>query len=223
MDSEWSNAPLLREHGMVYFCCTFALLDFLALRHRRDAHSVRPFGRCGVPGDLQAGETESVDRRCANCLCKWSLHKVHPNPEPNTLHNPDSPAMPTSAAQAAAPQVATCSTHRYLKDGLQLDVGCTSTGVKHLHHRAVEYDIGIYFEVSCSPRPSCPLPPRLPSPSCRPRPLTPLALLPALPHKPVPALPLRAWSPARTAPPDVAHLPFEPPEQCIDSPRLAVE
>ncbi len=60
-------------------------------------------------------------------------------------------------------------------------------------------------------------------PSCPPRPLTPLAplaLLPALLHKPVPALLLRAWSPARTAPPDVAHLPFEPLEQCIDTPLL---
>ncbi len=37
---------------------------------------------------------------------------------------------------------------RYLRETLQLDVACTSTGVKHLHHRAVEYDIGIYFEVS---------------------------------------------------------------------------
>lgn len=28
------------------------------------------------------------------------------------------------------------------------NVACTSTGVKHLHHKAVEYDIGIYFEAN---------------------------------------------------------------------------
>ena len=27
-------------------------------------------------------------------------------------------------------------------------VACTKTGVKHLHHKAVEYDIGIYFEAN---------------------------------------------------------------------------
>ncbi len=27
-------------------------------------------------------------------------------------------------------------------------MSCTKTGVKHLHHKAVEYDVGIYFEAN---------------------------------------------------------------------------
>lgn len=27
-------------------------------------------------------------------------------------------------------------------------VACTSTGVKHLHHKANEYDVGVYFEAN---------------------------------------------------------------------------
>lgn len=27
-------------------------------------------------------------------------------------------------------------------------VACVSTGVKHLHHEAMKYDIGIYFEAN---------------------------------------------------------------------------
>jgi phosphomannomutase len=27
-------------------------------------------------------------------------------------------------------------------------VACVPTGVKHLHHKAVEYDIGVYFEAN---------------------------------------------------------------------------
>jgi len=34
----------------------------------------------------------------------------------------------------------------YMRDTLHLPVTFTNTGVKHLHHKAVEYDVGIYFE-----------------------------------------------------------------------------
>ncbi|KAL3320576.1 Phosphoglucomutase-3 [Cichlidogyrus casuarinus] len=37
------------------------------------------------------------------------------------------------------------STH-YIERTLGLDVVCTKTGVKHLHHAALEFDFGIYFE-----------------------------------------------------------------------------
>jgi len=30
----------------------------------------------------------------------------------------------------------------------KVPVACVPTGVKHLHHKAVEYDIGIYFEAN---------------------------------------------------------------------------
>lgn len=41
------------------------------------------------------------------------------------------------------------SSTKYLQDNLQVPVSCTKTGVKHLHHEAVNnYDIGIYFEAN---------------------------------------------------------------------------
>jgi phosphoacetylglucosamine mutase len=37
---------------------------------------------------------------------------------------------------------------KYLEKTMQIEVACTPTGVKHLHHRATEFDIGIYFEAN---------------------------------------------------------------------------
>uniref|UniRef100_A0A4W6EN35 Phosphoacetylglucosamine mutase n=1 Tax=Lates calcarifer TaxID=8187 RepID=A0A4W6EN35_LATCA len=39
------------------------------------------------------------------------------------------------------------STH-YLEDTMKVIVRCTKTGVKHLHHAAQEFDIGVYFEAN---------------------------------------------------------------------------
>ncbi|XP_034556024.1 phosphoacetylglucosamine mutase [Notolabrus celidotus] len=39
------------------------------------------------------------------------------------------------------------STH-YLENTMKLIVRCTKTGVKHLHHAAQEFDIGVYFEAN---------------------------------------------------------------------------
>lgn len=39
------------------------------------------------------------------------------------------------------------STH-YITDSLKLPVLCTATGVKHLHHAATRFDIGVYFEAN---------------------------------------------------------------------------
>ncbi|KAF7658363.1 hypothetical protein LDENG_00013420 [Lucifuga dentata] len=39
------------------------------------------------------------------------------------------------------------STH-YLEDTMKVTVRCTKTGVKHLHHAAQEFDIGVYFEAN---------------------------------------------------------------------------
>lgn len=36
----------------------------------------------------------------------------------------------------------------YIVKKLKVDVACTPTGVKHLHHKALEYDIGVYFEAN---------------------------------------------------------------------------
>jgi len=36
----------------------------------------------------------------------------------------------------------------YIKDELKVPVACVPTGVKYLHHKALEYDIGCYFEAN---------------------------------------------------------------------------
>jgi len=36
----------------------------------------------------------------------------------------------------------------YITRQLKVPVACVSTGVKHLHHKALEYDIGVYFEAN---------------------------------------------------------------------------
>ncbi|KAJ6665827.1 hypothetical protein lerEdw1_001299 [Lerista edwardsae] len=40
------------------------------------------------------------------------------------------------------------SSTRYLEDILKVPVHCAKTGVKHLHHKAKEFDIGVYFEAN---------------------------------------------------------------------------
>ncbi|CAL9692285.1 unnamed protein product [Knipowitschia caucasica] len=40
------------------------------------------------------------------------------------------------------------SSTRYLEETMKLTVRCTKTGVKHLHHVAQEFDIGVYFEAN---------------------------------------------------------------------------
>ncbi|KAJ1525377.1 hypothetical protein ONE63_010192 [Megalurothrips usitatus] len=37
---------------------------------------------------------------------------------------------------------------KYITEVLQIPVACVYTGVKHLHHKAQEFDIGIYFEAN---------------------------------------------------------------------------
>nr|XP_048291735.1 phosphoacetylglucosamine mutase [Myodes glareolus] len=40
------------------------------------------------------------------------------------------------------------SSTRYLTEVMKVPVYCTKTGVKHLHHKAQEFDIGVYFEAN---------------------------------------------------------------------------
>ena len=35
----------------------------------------------------------------------------------------------------------------FISDKLGVPVSCVPTGVKHLHHEALKFDIGVYFEV----------------------------------------------------------------------------
>eukprot|EP01114_Cavostelium_apophysatum_P000148 TRINITY_DN1014_c0_g1_i2.p1 TRINITY_DN1014_c0_g1~~TRINITY_DN1014_c0_g1_i2.p1 ORF type:complete len:246 (+),score=107.10 TRINITY_DN1014_c0_g1_i2:1098-1835(+) len=37
---------------------------------------------------------------------------------------------------------------KYMQEVMKIDVACAPTGVKHLHHKAQEYDIGVYFEAN---------------------------------------------------------------------------
>ncbi|KAK8164904.1 N-acetylglucosamine-phosphate mutase-like protein [Phyllosticta citrichinensis] len=37
---------------------------------------------------------------------------------------------------------------KYITSGLNLPVVCTPTGVKHLHHAALRFDVGVYFEAN---------------------------------------------------------------------------
>ncbi|KAG0330108.1 Phosphoacetylglucosamine Mutase [Dissophora globulifera] len=37
---------------------------------------------------------------------------------------------------------------QYLRNSLNVPVSCVSTGVKHLHHEALKYDVGVYFEAN---------------------------------------------------------------------------
>lgn len=37
---------------------------------------------------------------------------------------------------------------KYIQNELNVPVACTPTGVKHLHHKALEYDVGVYFEAN---------------------------------------------------------------------------
>ncbi|CAG8440777.1 12703_t:CDS:10 [Cetraspora pellucida] len=40
------------------------------------------------------------------------------------------------------------SSTAYLEEELKVPVSCVPTGVKHLHHKAQEYDVGVYFEAN---------------------------------------------------------------------------
>ena len=36
----------------------------------------------------------------------------------------------------------------FISDNLGVPVSCVPTGVKHLHHEALKFDVGVYFEVN---------------------------------------------------------------------------
>ncbi|XP_033757116.1 phosphoacetylglucosamine mutase-like isoform X2 [Pecten maximus] len=40
------------------------------------------------------------------------------------------------------------SSTAYITKNLKVPVACAATGVKHLHHRALEFDLGVYFEAN---------------------------------------------------------------------------
>ena len=40
------------------------------------------------------------------------------------------------------------SSTAYIRDNLGVPVSCVPTGVKHLHHEALKFDIGVYFEAN---------------------------------------------------------------------------
>ncbi|KAG2468583.1 AGM1 mutase, partial [Polypterus senegalus] len=40
------------------------------------------------------------------------------------------------------------SSTRYLEETMKVEVHCAKTGVKHLHHKAQQFDVGVYFEAN---------------------------------------------------------------------------
>ncbi len=40
------------------------------------------------------------------------------------------------------------SSTRYINETLGVEIACEPTGVKYLHHRALDFDVGIYFEAN---------------------------------------------------------------------------
>ncbi|KAL3941129.1 MAG: hypothetical protein SGBAC_004468 [Bacillariaceae sp.] len=59
--------------------------------------------------------------------------------------NPNLPKVSMGVVQTA---YANGASTQYLEKNLQVPVVITKTGVKHLHHAALEFDIGIYFEAN---------------------------------------------------------------------------
>lgn len=58
--------------------------------------------------------------------------------------------LPRMALEVAVVQTAYANglATAYVENTLQLPVKCTPTGVKHLHHEAEKYDVGVYFEAN---------------------------------------------------------------------------
>ncbi|KAH3687975.1 hypothetical protein WICPIJ_001037 [Wickerhamomyces pijperi] len=61
-----------------------------------------------------------------------------------------SPAKLSESCQIGVVQTAYAngSSTNHITDVLQVPVVCTPTGVKHLHHEAAKFDIGVYFEAN---------------------------------------------------------------------------
>ncbi|KAJ0170797.1 hypothetical protein K1T71_013569 [Dendrolimus kikuchii] len=57
----------------------------------------------------------------------------------------DAPALKLGLVQTA---YANGASTRYITEDLKIPVTCVKTGVKHLHHAALSYDIGVYFEAN---------------------------------------------------------------------------
>ncbi|NXX42255.1 AGM1 mutase, partial [Tricholaema leucomelas] len=54
----------------------------------------------------------------------------------------------SSALAVVQTAYANGSSTRYLQETLKVPVHCVKTGVKHLHHKAQEFDVGVYFEAN---------------------------------------------------------------------------
>ncbi|KAB0795604.1 hypothetical protein PPYR_12443 [Photinus pyralis] len=86
------------------------------------------------------------------------------NDENNKFHLLDGDRIATLVAEYLKELVSTCgidlnlgliqtayangASTDYITKTLKVPVACVSTGVKHLHHKALEYDIGVYFEAN---------------------------------------------------------------------------
>ncbi|XP_074920660.1 phosphoacetylglucosamine mutase [Chelonoidis abingdonii] len=91
-----------------------------------------------------------------NHLCGADFVKVHQKPplvffyvcaiKPFTF--PSAQIGQTLKIAVVQTAYANGSSTRYLEETMKVPVHCTKTGVKHLHHKAQEFDIGVYFEAN---------------------------------------------------------------------------
>ncbi|XP_035744440.1 phosphoacetylglucosamine mutase isoform X2 [Egretta garzetta] len=84
-----------------------------------------------------------------NHLCGADFVKVHQKP-PRVKHFASWIAQVGQTLKMAVVQTAYAngSSTRYLEETLKVPVHCVKTGVKHLHHKAQEFDVGVYFEAN---------------------------------------------------------------------------
>lgn len=100
-----------------------------------------PAGR-GQDSDAYCEVKQSGSDKCCNYLlispfipCSYLMELVN-----KTKVNLKMGLVQTAYANGASTE--------YIQGKLQVPVACTPTGVKHLHHKAQEFDVGVYFEAN---------------------------------------------------------------------------
>ena len=70
--------------------------------------------------------------------------------EPAHPHGAPAPSLPPSVVSVGVVQTAYANgaSTAYIRDTLALPVPLAKTGVKFVHHKAMEYDVGVYFEAN---------------------------------------------------------------------------
>ena len=72
------------------------------------------------------------------------------HPHSDHGHGSPAPTLPANVVSVGVVQTAYANgaSSAYIRDSLKLPVPLAKTGVKFVHHKAMEYDIGVYFEAN---------------------------------------------------------------------------